>query len=94
MTLAAFLCALAALALFGLSNDGHHQQRLSARITPRRQARMRAAAWAGTAMAFPFAILAGGWVFGPILWCGLLMLSAGIVFLLLNLLPTGVRRRR
>jgi hypothetical protein len=48
---------------------------------------MRIAGWLLVAAAFPLAMLASGAVFGPILWAGVLMLAAGIVFLALNFSP-------
>lgn len=39
--------------------------------------------------ALPPALIVSGGVFGPILWAGMVMLGAGIVFLLLNLAPAG-----
>jgi len=91
MTLLCLAFMLAGFVLFGLSMTAHHQQRLGAKPTPRRQKRMRAGAWACLALAFPPAIAAQGWTFGPILWCGLLMLGAALVFLGLNFLPSRIR---
>ena len=88
MTLIAILCATLALALFGLSTDAHHQRRFGTRPQPQRQRGMRMAAWAAVAICFPLAVASHGWVFGPILFAGILMLGAGLVFLALNLIRT------
>jgi hypothetical protein len=89
MTLACILCAIAGFALFGLAVDTHHQRRLRARPSRFRQRRMRAAAWAMIALAFVPAIASAGWVFGPILWVGAIMLGAAVVFLTLNFVPVA-----
>lgn len=88
MTLLGLLIAILAFALFGFANDDHHQRRFGRRPPPARKRRMRAAAWTAVAASLPLAILSQGWVFGPVLWLGMLMLGAGIVFLSLNL-PAG-----
>jgi hypothetical protein len=87
MTLLSFLLATLAFALFGLATHEHHRKRLGKPLDPVLALRMRAAAWAALAAAFPPAIVAQGWIFGPILWLAMVMLGAGIVFLALNLLP-------
>ena len=58
MTALAFLLALLAFALFGLSTDEHHRKRLGARPDAVTVLRLRGAAWAAVAAAFPFAIAA------------------------------------
>lgn len=98
MTLLCILGAIAAFTLFGLSTDAHYQQHMGARLTARRKARMRASAWLCVVIAFPPAILGSGWVFGPILWLGALMLGAGVVFIALHMIlaskaQTGDGRR-
>lgn len=93
MTALAFILATLAFALFGLSTDEHHRKRLGSRPDAVTVLRMRGSAWAALAAAFPFAIGAQGWVFGPILWVALLMLGAGIVFLALNLIPAPAGRK-
>lgn len=95
MTLLCQLCAILAFALFGLADDAHHQRRFGHRASAVVKRRMRAAAGILVVAAFPAAILARGWVFGPILWSGALMLGAGIIFLSLNLLfkaPSSAHR--
>lgn len=71
----------------GLATDEHHQRRLGRRPGIATKRRMRIAAWLLIVVAFPTALLASGGVFGPILWAGMPMLVAGIVFLALNLAP-------
>lgn len=88
MTLIAILCATLALALFGLSTDAHYQRRFGTRPSAQRQQAMRTAAWTAVAVCFPLAVASHGWVFGPILFAGALMLGAGLVFLALNLVRT------
>lgn len=87
MSLVTLLFAVAAFLMFGLATDEHHQRRFGKRPPAATKKRMRIAAWLLLIAAFPPALMAVGGVFGPILWTGMLMLAAGIVFLALNLAP-------
>lgn len=89
MTLLALLTALAAFVLFAASTDEHHQKRLGGRPSELLKQRMRIIAWIAVVTCFTLAIMARGWIYGPITWFGLLMLGAGTVFLSLNLIPVG-----
>ncbi|MCA1200196.1 DUF3325 domain-containing protein [Sphingomonas sp. R647] len=94
--MSALTLALSALAfaLFGLSTPEHHRRRLGRAPAVATVSLMRLGAWAALALSFPPAILAQGWVFGPILWVGSVMLGAGLLFLALNLLPAGEPHRK
>lgn len=81
------ILATLGFALFGLATHEHHRKRLGKPLDPVLALRMRAGAWAALTAAFPCAVVALGWVFGPILWVALLMMGAGMVFLALNFLP-------
>ncbi len=87
MTALSCLLSTLAFALFGLATRDHHLRRLRKPLDRVLALRLRAGAWAALAAAFPPAVAAQGWVFGPILWVALLMLGAGAVFLALNLVP-------
>ncbi|MET1756312.1 DUF3325 domain-containing protein [Novosphingobium sp. RD2P27] len=89
MTVLALAATLLAFALLGLSTDAHHGRRFGRRQTPERKRRMRLAGWISLAIALVPAVASRGWVFGPVLWLGLLMLSAGVVFLFLNFAPAA-----
>lgn len=80
---------IAAFALFGLATDPHHRARFGRlpRATRRRQ--LRLGAWSALALAFVPSVAARGWIMGPILWSGYVMLGAGLVFLALNFLPVN-----
>ena len=91
MTTLAFLFSLAAFGVFGFATDDHHHRLTGRRPTPRLKARSRAAAWVMLALALVAAIAARGWVFGPVLWFGAIMVAAGLVFLALNFGPRRVR---
>ena len=88
----ALLCTLSAFTLLGLSTDDHHNRRFGTRPAPSRKRRMRGAAWGMVAAALPLAAGSHGWVFGPILWCGLVMFSAACVFLYLNFAAAPVKK--
>jgi hypothetical protein len=89
MSALALLFATAAFALFGLANDHHHRARLSRAPSVAVKRRMRRYAWIALALAFPAGVAARGWIMGPILWSGYVMLGAGLVFLALNFLPAN-----
>ncbi|PKP89787.1 MAG: hypothetical protein CVT77_16940 [Alphaproteobacteria bacterium HGW-Alphaproteobacteria-16] len=92
MTALSLILATLAFVLFGLSTVDHHRRRMGAMPDKGRVRTFRRAAWVALLLAFPPAIVAQGWVFGPILWCASIMAGAGAVFLALNFLPTTDRR--
>lgn len=94
MIVAALICSLAAFALFGCATEAHHLKRFGRRPTPVRRVRMRQIAWIALILSFGLSVAARGWVFGPVVWPGLLMLAAGAVFLCLNLVPEPKRGNR
>lgn len=94
MSALSLVLAVLAFAMFGLSMSDHHRRWLGRTPAATTVGRMRIGAWAALALSVPPAILAQGWVFGPILWAGSVMLGAGLVFLALNLLPDGERNRK
>lgn len=94
MILLSLICAIAAFALFGLAIDDHHQKRLGARPSPQRKRRLRIAAGLALAASAPFTIASRGWIFGPVVWSGEIMLGAAIVFLALNFLPAQLAMSR
>lgn len=87
MTILSLLLALASFALLGIATDGHYQRRFGHRLPATRRQRLRMAAWLALAASTAPAIAAAGWIFGPVIWSGLVMLAAGAVFLVLNLMP-------
>lgn len=96
MTLIALILATAAFALFAVTSDPHARRFAFVPVGNALRRRWRWAAWALLIAALPPSIAASGWVVGPILWSGLVMLGAGLVFVTLNLIapPVAVRRRR
>lgn len=89
MTIICLLCAVVAFALFGLSTDQHHQQRLGSRLPPERKRAFRRAAWLAVAVCLVLAFAAQGAIYGAIFWLGALSFGAATVFLFLNLVPAG-----
>lgn len=89
--LASLFVSLGAFMLFGLATDRHHERRFARRCPKRAGSRMRIAAWSLIAVAFALGICAWGPVYGPIGTMGLVMLSAGVSFLGLNLVPVRAR---
>ena len=89
MTLLCILSAIVAFALFGLSTDTHHQQRLGVRPAPDRKRTLRRGAWAAVALCCALAFAAKGAVYGAIFWLGSLSLGAAASFLYFNLVPAS-----
>lgn len=90
MTMIATLSlALIAFALLALATDDHHRHRIGHRSSAVVKRRMRIGAWTALALSFPCAILARGWIFGPVMWTAIIMLAAGAVFLGVNLIPAS-----
>lgn len=87
------ILATLAFALFGLATHEHHRKRLGRALDPVVATRLRAGAWTALAAAFLPAVVAQGWVFGPILWIASVMLGAGLAFMALNFLPGRIMRR-
>lgn len=93
MIVMAFIAAIAAFALFALSTDPHAAAWLHARPGPSARRRRRIGAWALLALAFVLSVAARGWVFGPVVWTGIVMAGAGVVFLVLNLSPIKLEKK-
>ena len=91
MTLLGLLAALAAFGLLGLATDAHHGRWLHARPSTTRKRVMRRTAWLLIAACSALAIGAHGFVFGPIVWIGLVMLGGAFAFLMLNFVAPGRR---
>jgi hypothetical protein len=89
MSAIALLLATAAFALFGLATEQHHRARLGRIPSVVTKRQLRLYAWVALALAFPASVTARGWIMGPILWSGYVMLGAGLIFLALNFLPTN-----
>lgn len=87
MILLTFISAIFAFAAFSLSTDEHYGKRLHGRLSLARKRQFRAAAWAGLALCFGFAIGARGWIFGPVLFFGVISFGAALIFLSLNFAP-------
>ncbi|WP_426256031.1 DUF3325 domain-containing protein [Sphingomonas sp. DC2300-3] len=94
MIVLATLLALAAFLAFGLATDRHHEPRFGRRLLAPDARRWRLAGWTLLAVAFVLAIMARGWVFGPVLWTGLVMAGAASSFLWLNLQPPSRKANR
>jgi hypothetical protein len=94
MTLLTLILCITAFALFGLSTHAHHRRWFGGTITSAGKGVLRGPAWLALALGFVCAVVASGWVFGPILWMGMVMLGAGCVFLFLNLAPARFERSK
>ena len=87
MNILSLLLATAAFVLLGLATDAHHRRRFGCCPQARRRRILRTGGWLALVASVVPAILARGWIFGPILWAGAIMAGAGIAFLALNFIP-------
>jgi hypothetical protein len=87
MSILSVLLATAAFVLLGLATDAHHRRRFGACPQARRRRMLRTGGWFALVASVVPAMLARGWIFGPILWAGAIMVGAGIAFLALNFSP-------
>ncbi|WP_019516488.1 DUF3325 family protein [Sphingomonas sp. Mn802worker] len=85
MSMVAILLAVTAFGALGLSTDRHYQRVTKQRLAASSIARVRIAAWLILTLSAAASIVAHGWAFGLVWWCGFVMLAAGSVFLTLNL---------
>lgn len=92
MSALSLLLATAAFALLGLATDAHHLGRFGTHPTARRRWMLRLGGWLALIASTLPAMLARGWIFGPILWAGAIMAGAGIAFLALNFIPARKAR--
>lgn len=95
MTLLSLILATFGFALFALASEPHARRFAIAPVGKPQRRRWRQGGWIALTAALPPSIAASGWIFGPILWSGLVMLGAGLVFAVLNLVypPAPVRGR-
>lgn len=87
MSILSLLLATAAFALLGLATDAHHRRRFGTHPTASQRRILMIGGWLALVASVMPAMLARGWVFGPILWAGAIMAGAGIAFLALNFIP-------
>lgn len=95
MSMLALLLATLGFGALGLATDRHYRRRFGLLPTPARKQRLRIIGWTLLALSLVPPVIGSGWIFGPVLASGIVMLAAGIAFLLLNFLPAptppGVR---
>lgn len=89
----ALLFAFVGFLALGLATDDHHHRQFGRRAAAERRRALRVCGWAAIVAALPAAFATAGASSGPILWAGTIMLAAGIVFLILNFLPSRKKSR-
>lgn len=89
---AAFLLAYAGFAALCVSMTKHQIESMGRRLAAREQSLARACGAAGLGAAFACAVVAEGWRFGSVLWCGLIMLVALALTLWLAYRPRAAAR--
>ncbi len=93
MSILTLLLACVAFVLLGVATDVHHRRRFGCCPPKHRSRMLRTSGWLVLFASVISALLARGWVFGPILWTGAIMAGAGIAFLILNFIPARVDPR-
>ena len=93
MSVLSLLLATAAFVLLGLATDAHHRRGFGACPQAKRRRMLRTGGWLALIASVVPAMVARGWIFGPILWAGAIMAGAGIAFLALNFIPARDARR-
>ena len=87
MSIVSLLLTTAAFGLLGLATDAHHRRRFGHCPQAAQRRLLRNGGWLALVGSVVPAILSRGWIFGPILWAGVVMAGAGIAFLALNVIP-------
>lgn len=87
MEILGFLLALIAFGLFGLVNDDHYRDLFGKRPDKLMKKRLKQGASVVLILSFFATCLGRGWVMGPVIWTGEIMLAAGVVFLSFNFMP-------
>jgi hypothetical protein len=87
MSILSIASAMIAFALFGLSTDAHHQQRLRARPSAKRKYSLKLCGWIAVAACCALAFAVKGAVYGAVFALGALSFGAAATFLCLNLIP-------
>lgn len=82
------------LAAISLTMDRHYADihGRSTALDDGRRRLFRLLGWSGIALSFTCCIAASGWHIGPVLWCGMLTLSAMMLTLLLQYAPHNAVR--
>jgi hypothetical protein len=92
MSVLSLLFATAAFLLLGLATDAHHRCRFGKCPDAHRRRMLRTGGWLALVASTVPAMLAQGWIFGPILYVGAIMAGAGSAFLALNFIPARADR--
>ncbi len=86
MSIVVLILTTTAFLLLGLATDAQYRRRFGAGLSRQRRSLLRNGGWGVLIISIAPAILARGWIFGPILWIAAVMAGAGVAFLSLNLI--------
>ena len=90
MILSSFGLTYGAFTALSLAMDRHQRDVFGRRLPPGPTRALRILGWAALPASLTPCILAQGWAIGPVLWCGLLSLAAGLLVLLISYAPRAV----
>lgn len=86
MSIVVLILTTTAFLLLGLATDAQYRRRFGTGLSRRRRSLLRNGGWGVLVFSVAPAILARGWIFGPIFWIAAVMAGAGVAFLSLNLI--------
>lgn len=86
----AFGLTYGAFTALSLAMDRHQRDVFGRKLPAGRTRALRLLGWAALPVSLAPCILAQGWAIGPVLWCGLLSLAAGLLVLLIPYAPRTV----
>jgi len=84
MSIVVLILTTTAFLLLGLATDAQYRRRFGTGLSRRRRSLLRNGGWGVLVFSVAPAILARGWIFGPIFWIAAVMAGAGVAFLSLN----------
>ncbi len=84
MSIVVLILTTTAFLLLGLATDAQYRRRFGTGLSRRQRSLLRNGGWGILIVSVAPAILARGWIFGPIFWIAAVMAGAGVAFLSLN----------
>ncbi|WP_458097566.1 DUF3325 domain-containing protein [Roseomonas sp. WA12] len=90
MILTSFGLTYGAFTALSLAMDRHQRDVFGRKLPPHRTRALRLLGWGALPLSLVPCILVQGWAIGPVLWCGLLALAAGLLVLLIPYAPRAV----
>jgi hypothetical protein len=90
MILSSFGLTYGAFTALSLAMDRHQRDVFGRKLAPHQSRALRLIGWAVLPASVVPCIMTQGWAIGPVLWCGLLSIAAGLLVLLIPYAPRAV----